>query len=290
MRKTTVPDFVKGFLFATLLIGACFVFASHKDVQQISSGTMPSISTSADHDAIGAIANWILDMKISDFLIASLTAVLAWKTAGLDRSTKALWQAGEKQIALADRSAAAAEAAVQQAAKLFTLDQRPWVAFEHNGPSTIKLLTSSLTVEVPIHVHNYGNSPALLVNYGLLLFDASRVDNLAQYLEHIGKASARVSGVNWIHTTSVFPGKDQALTRTFVAKLTDAERERQTINKSLDYVVFVTYQHPISKESYCTAHLYSILISNISSYALHEVEVSRSQYSTHQIPGGRFFS
>ncbi len=127
-RGLVIPDFVKGAIFTAILLGIALGFASHKTPEQqkedgshygevVSPASEPGPTKQegnpnqgkeaiAERGPLDALADWLLDVKLSDFLLIGFTAVLAWKTAGLDESTRRLWKAGEVQRTLAKRIAA----------------------------------------------------------------------------------------------------------------------------------------------------------------------------------------
>jgi hypothetical protein len=99
-------------------------------------------------------------------VIAAFTIVLAISTIGLWRSTKKLWEAGEKQIAVAafaanssEQSARAAHRAAETAKDAFTKLERPYVyVFDVNR----FVLSSDGIGCVQYKVANYGKTPATI--------------------------------------------------------------------------------------------------------------------------------
>jgi len=204
-RGLVIPDFVKGAIFTAILLGIALGFASHKTPEQqkedgshygevVSPASEPGPTKQegnpnqgkeaiAERGPLDALADWLLDVKLSDFLLIGFTAVLAWKTAGLDESTRRLWKAGEVQRTLAKRIAAdqardmqkslriarlnaeAARKAAEVSERALIASNRAWIKVG------VPILDDVLAIDehrimitVRIPMENIGQTPALSIN------------------------------------------------------------------------------------------------------------------------------
>ncbi len=76
--------------------------------------------------------HWLTD-HLPEWSVALFTGLLVWATAGLRRSTDKLWEAGERQISVAQKSAEAAEASAKIADAGLRITQRAYLSVEPRG-------------------------------------------------------------------------------------------------------------------------------------------------------------
>jgi hypothetical protein len=97
-----------------------------------------------------------------EFVVAGSSVVIALFTIILAWSTIKLWGAGDEQIKIAARAAAAAEKANQLSREIFTTGERPWMnlaAITPVGPW--KVLEDGASLKVKFIMTNIGKSPAM---------------------------------------------------------------------------------------------------------------------------------
>jgi hypothetical protein len=106
----------------------------------------------------GPIANWLLEIRLSDVLLIFFTAVLAFKTAGLDRATRGLQRAAIRQDRATRKSLKFADDTLKQSADSTERQLRAYVF--------AKEVNFRIDRE-PDHMGAYGPVKAAPTNYGV---------------------------------------------------------------------------------------------------------------------------
>ncbi|MCW6508872.1 hypothetical protein [Lichenifustis flavocetrariae] len=223
-RNSVVPDFLLGALFTFVLLASALAFASHKTQEQKQEDrsrygqvvgqarkaglTKQECDGDQDHrstagiGSFDALTDWLLDVKLSDLLLVAFTAVLAWKTAGLDKSTRDLWEASRLQrkdnlsiaagqsrdmrssieaardAAFAAKRSADAVVAVETP-KLVLSSIRIHAIYDKTGTSSIRLGLQNPTAICEIR--NYGRSPAFLAQSSCDIFLGGKLPDEPDY-------------------------------------------------------------------------------------------------------------
>lgn len=103
--------------------------------------------------------------RYHDTLNAVSTLAVAIFTATLWSTTRGLYISGEKQIALANRTAAAAENAVSVARGSFILSQRAWLKVGFSLSDSLRVYDGKIVCNAQITATNVGNITATEVRY-----------------------------------------------------------------------------------------------------------------------------
>lgn len=90
-------------------------------------------------------------LKVTDSLLVIFNALLFIVTGMLWRSTEKLWKAGERQIAVAEKAANAALAALD----------RPWLVIESANHNEYDWRHGNILIGT-FRIHNYGKAPAFI--------------------------------------------------------------------------------------------------------------------------------
>lgn len=124
-------------------------------------------------------SKFFCDAKITDFLVAIFTYFLFVVTYELARVTRQLYAAGEKQIAIAEKSANAALAALD----------RPWLVIESLHHNRNEWVAAKDRLTASFRIRNYGTSPAFIdVDHieGLVFYSFKRHDDKETSTENAG--------------------------------------------------------------------------------------------------------
>jgi hypothetical protein len=147
---------------------------------------------------------------ITDWLLVIFTAILASKTtglfretAGLNESTRKLWEAGEAQrtlseaiaarqagemqrsIAAASKSAEAAVKAAEVAERTLIASNRPWLKVNiRMGDQPLLVTSQQASASVAIFAQNTGNAPALHVSPHAWMLVWRTEPGMDPYTEH----------------------------------------------------------------------------------------------------------
>lgn len=123
--------------------------------------------------------------------VALYTFVLTAATVLLVVATAGLWHMAWRQSKDTKEAIAASRDANEIARQSFEISQRPWLGFEHRGPSAIRLQHNRLSFTIPIVVRNYGNDPAVAVHFGCVLLQIESGTNYVNLIRRLAEATMR---------------------------------------------------------------------------------------------------
>ena len=232
-------------------------------------------------------------VAILTLILDIFTGVLAIFTVGLWATTRnsLISQSRDmrRSLKLSDRTAAAAELSNDQTIKLFTAERRPWLGFDHYGPSSITLQFNKIRLSLPFNVHNHGPSPAVFVNCRAVPFDATQHDNFFNAIDYVAKRIMDVKVRQTLETTSIFPGRNESITRYLSFDFAREEIEAGSANRSFGYLIIISYWNPTINEVYCSISGYTVMFSNVKTYKQGETEVDPGTWNAHELPGAKRF-
>lgn len=206
MLKPTPPRVLTGIaLGLVLLLIAAWLSASTGQIcEQTKSGQ--------EYCAVHNLAAFIL-LSIGKFLDSSAvvitalaTVAIGWFTWTLKASTDKLWEAGERQIAVAENAAKSADASNVLAREVFITEQRPWLLWYIPLVANMTNNGRHLEIRIDGDLTNIGKAPAFNINYFGKFYvptpgEAAINMGQAYFAEHIRECAA----MPWFSLASAHP-------------------------------------------------------------------------------------
>jgi hypothetical protein len=181
-------------VIAAVILGATWLHSPPMNYEQLVSGTPrqgavshPTViekQSGEDHGLRGKMMEHLADWFVAAFtaVVALFTGLLVNATIGLQRSTDKLWEAGERQMAVAKVAADAAAASAEVADRSLKITQRAYIGVEPDGIRPHRRrredVPSGGPTDVSAHffIKNVGQLPARELNWFVTItFDQDRL-------------------------------------------------------------------------------------------------------------------
>ncbi|BAM91093.1 hypothetical protein S58_51140 [Bradyrhizobium oligotrophicum S58] len=161
MRRS--PDLAVGFVLGFAVMLLIFLFSSdftaHYEIcEPANTGAKDCASYNMLSYAFHKIGT-TLD-ALNGAITAIATAFIAWFTLSLRQSTDKLWEAGERQIAIANVSAETAQRAAVTAERALTVVERAFIMISDISIVTISQYHTIIVHRINVNVLNSGRTPA----------------------------------------------------------------------------------------------------------------------------------
>jgi hypothetical protein len=163
MKRLKISDlavgFVLGFAFLLLVFLLSSDFAAHYEVcETTKEGAKECARYGVVHFALHEIGT-ALD-SYNGLITAVATVCIAWFTLSLRQSTDRLWSAGERQIAIANASAEAAQRAAATAERALTVVERAFLLISDMNVVTMSQYGTIIDFRISVNITNSGRTPA----------------------------------------------------------------------------------------------------------------------------------